>query len=90
MRRSRTRIAGGLLALSAAIATAAVAALLGTIGAIERSLPPLPAPEQIATSPVVLDRSQGYAPLAGGKQRRRVQLLARLDELERLVIWYGR
>ena len=37
-----------------------------------------------------LDRGQGYAPLAGGKQRRRVQVLARLDELERLVIWYAR
>jgi hypothetical protein len=37
-----------------------------------------------------LDRGQGYAPLAGGKQRRRVQTLARLDEFERLVVWYGR
>lgn len=37
-----------------------------------------------------LDRGQGYAPLAGGKQRRRVQVLARLGELEKLVAWYGR
>jgi lysine-N-methylase len=43
-----------------------------------------------------LDRGQGYAPLAGKKHRRRVQLLARLDagnqatELARLVAWYGR
>ena len=37
-----------------------------------------------------LDRGQGYAPLSGAKQRRRVQVLARLDELERLVIWYAR
>jgi hypothetical protein len=37
-----------------------------------------------------LDRGQGYAPLAGGKQRRRVQLLARLEDLDRLVVWYGR
>lgn len=43
-----------------------------------------------------LDRGQGYAPLAGGKQRRRVQLLARLasddqtSELARLIAWYGR
>jgi hypothetical protein len=43
-----------------------------------------------------LDRGQGYAPLAGRKHRRRVQLLARLDagnqatELARLVAWYGR
>ena len=36
-----------------------------------------------------LDRGQGYAPLASGKQRRRVQLLSRLEELERLVIWYA-
>jgi len=57
MRRSRTRIAGGLLALSALIATAAIAAFVGAIHDIERSLPALPAPEQIATSPVVLDRN---------------------------------
>ena len=43
-----------------------------------------------------LDRGQGYAPLAGSKQRRRVQLLARLgdqqqtSELARLIAWYGR
>jgi len=37
-----------------------------------------------------LDRGQGYAPLAGYKQRRRVQLIAQLDQLERLIIWYAR
>lgn len=37
-----------------------------------------------------LDRGQGYAPLAGSTQRRRVQLLSRLGDLERVVIWYGR
>jgi lysine-N-methylase len=37
-----------------------------------------------------LDRGQGFAPLAGAKQRRRVRLLAQLEELERLVVWYGR
>jgi lysine-N-methylase len=37
-----------------------------------------------------LDRGQGYGPLAGAKQRRRLRLLARLEDLERLVIWYGR
>jgi Fe-S-cluster containining protein len=37
-----------------------------------------------------LDRGQGYAPLAGGKQRQRLQVLASLDELPRLVAWYGR
>jgi hypothetical protein len=36
-----------------------------------------------------LDRGQGYAPLAGSKQRWRLQTLARLGELERLVIWYA-
>jgi hypothetical protein len=45
-----------------------------------------PMPEIITA----LDRGQGYAPLAGSKQRRRVQVLARLEELERLIIWYGR
>ncbi len=37
-----------------------------------------------------LDRGQGYAPLAGAKQRQRVRVLARLDELERLAAWYVR
>ena len=37
-----------------------------------------------------LDRGQGYAPLAGGKQRRRIQVLTQLGELERLVVWYAR
>jgi penicillin-binding protein 1C len=57
VRRSRYRIAGGLTALTALIVTAALAALLGTIRDIEQSLPALPAPEQVATSPVVLDRN---------------------------------
>lgn len=39
---------------------------------------------------VALDRGQGFAPLAGYKQRQRVQLLAQLQDLERLVVWYGR
>jgi lysine-N-methylase len=37
-----------------------------------------------------LDRGQGYAPLAGAKQRYRVQVLAQLGELERLMVWYAR
>ncbi len=37
-----------------------------------------------------LDRAHGYAPLAGGKQRRRLQILARLEELEKLIVWYAR
>jgi hypothetical protein len=49
-----------------------------------------PTPADIAEIITALDRGQGYAPLSGSKQRRRVQLLARLEDLERLVIWYGR
>jgi lysine-N-methylase len=37
-----------------------------------------------------LDRGQGYGPLAGGQQRRRMRVLTSLDELPRLVAWYGR
>jgi lysine-N-methylase len=37
-----------------------------------------------------LERAQGYAPLAGVQQRSRLQTLARLGDLSRLVIWYGR
>jgi hypothetical protein len=37
-----------------------------------------------------LDRGQGYGPLAGGQQRRRLRVLASLDELPRLAAWYGR
>jgi lysine-N-methylase len=36
-----------------------------------------------------LERSQGYAPLFGPKQRSRLRTLARLGDLPRLVIWYG-
>lgn len=37
-----------------------------------------------------LDRGQGYAPLAGAQQRHRLRVLSTLDELPRLVAWYGR
>jgi lysine-N-methylase len=37
-----------------------------------------------------LDRGQGYAPLAGGQQRHRLRALATLEQLPRLVAWYGR
>jgi lysine-N-methylase len=37
-----------------------------------------------------IDRSQGYAPLAGAKQRSRVNTLARLEQLTPIVVWYGR
>lgn len=37
-----------------------------------------------------LERAQGYAPLAGLQQRSRLQTLARIGDLPRLVVWYGR
>ena len=37
-----------------------------------------------------LDRGQGYAPLSGSQQRHRLRVLATLDELPRLIAWYGR
>ena len=37
-----------------------------------------------------LDRGQGFAPLARSKQRHRIRVLARMEELERLIIWYAR
>ena len=37
-----------------------------------------------------LDRGQGYAPLSGIQQRQRLGVLAGMDELTRLVAWYGR
>lgn len=36
-----------------------------------------------------LERAQGYAPLTGTQQRSRLQTLARLGDLPRLVVWYG-
>jgi Fe-S-cluster containining protein len=49
-----------------------------------------PAVADVLDIVTALDRGQGYAPLAGGKQRRRLQLLSSLDALEGLVAWYGR
>ena len=37
-----------------------------------------------------LDRGQGYAPLSGSQQRQRLRALTTLEELPRLVAWYGR
>jgi lysine-N-methylase len=36
-----------------------------------------------------LDRALGYAPLGGLEQRSRLRTLARLEDLPRLVVWYG-
>jgi lysine-N-methylase len=38
----------------------------------------------------MLDRAQGYAPLAGAKQRGRIKRFAQIGELPKLVAWYGR
>jgi penicillin-binding protein 1C len=54
--RGRLRIAAGLAALTSLIVVAGAAATLDAIGDIERHLPAPPAPEEVATSPVVLDR----------------------------------
>jgi Fe-S-cluster containining protein len=49
-----------------------------------------PRAEDLPEIITALDRGQGYAPLSGGKQRSRLKILARLEELERLVVWYAR
>ena len=49
--------------------------------------PTAPEAVEIVTA---LDRGQGYGPLAGSKQRSRLNMLARLGELENLVAWYAR
>jgi hypothetical protein len=37
-----------------------------------------------------LDRSHYYPLLAGYRHRQRLGILASLDELERLIVWYAR
>jgi lysine-N-methylase len=37
-----------------------------------------------------IDRSQGFAPLSGAKQRTRIETLVRLEQLSTIVVWYGR
>lgn len=39
---------------------------------------------------VALDRTQGHAALSGGAHRWRLSMLGSQEELERLVVWYGR
>ncbi|MEX2175322.1 MAG: hypothetical protein WD872_13250 [Pirellulaceae bacterium] len=55
-----------------------------------RSEPTKPALADVLDIVTALDRGQGYTPLAGGKQRQRVRVLASLEELPRLIVWYGR
>jgi hypothetical protein len=38
----------------------------------------------------ILDRGQGYAPLRSAQHRARISTLAKLGDLERLVVWYAR
>ena len=49
-----------------------------------------PAAADVPEIITALDRGHGYVPLAGAKQRHRVQVMARLGELERLIVWYAR
>ena len=55
-----------------------------------RSAGESPEPELVPEIITALDRGQGYGSLIGGWQRRRLQVLARSEELERLVVWYAR
>ena len=45
-------------------------------------------PDDIPEIISALDRGQGFAPLAGTRQRWRLSFLTQLGDLERLVIWY--
>jgi hypothetical protein len=49
-----------------------------------------PSPEHAIDIITMLDRGQGFAPLASVQHRTRVTTLAKLNELERLVVWYAR
>ncbi len=49
-----------------------------------------PTVEDMLNIVVALDRSQGYQPLSGSQQRRKLAMLGRHGELERLVVWYAR
>lgn len=48
------------------------------------------APDDVFEMLCMLDRAQGYAPLAGARQRRRLRSLAQLGQLPTLIAWYGR
>lgn len=38
----------------------------------------------------IIDRGQGHEPLTGSHHRRRVSMIARSGELERMIVWYAR
>jgi len=48
-----------------------------------------PAAEDVAEAAMLLDRSQGYAPLVGRRHRFRVGVLNHRRELARLAVWYA-
>ncbi|HTN76496.1 MAG TPA: hypothetical protein VL096_14655, partial [Pirellulaceae bacterium] len=47
-------------------------------------------PQDMVEIVVALDRSQGYAPLSGAKQRSRISTLNKLQSLAPLTVWYAR
>jgi hypothetical protein len=49
-----------------------------------------PTPDDAIQTLVILDRSHYYPLLAGYRHRQRLGILARLDELENLAIYYAR
>jgi lysine-N-methylase len=49
-----------------------------------------PKVEHVIDIVTMLDRGQGYAPLLAGQHRARISALARLGDLDRLVVWYAR
>jgi len=49
-----------------------------------------PSPELAIDIVTMLDRGQGYAPLTSRQHRSRINTLAQLGDLERLVVWYAR
>ncbi len=46
--------------------------------------------EDMISIVVALDRTQGHASLSGAAHRYRLSMLGSQEEIERLVVWYGR
>ncbi|HUG70716.1 MAG TPA: YkgJ family cysteine cluster protein [Pirellulaceae bacterium] len=49
-----------------------------------------PTREEAIEMVTIMDRGQGHQPLAGPQHRRRVAMIARSGELERMIVWYSR
>jgi hypothetical protein len=49
-----------------------------------------PTPADAVDMVTIMDRAQGYAPLASANHRSRVATLARLGAIEQLAVWYSR